>query len=152
KARPLVPLPGTVYDMRARLWSAELGSFLSADEFAFHDGASTLWGWPGQNPLRWCDPSGRDGIDVALQNPGLFAAATSLGTAAAGVVGSVGAALASPASASEYVLAGAAVTGIVVGAAWVSVNDVWEFTHPTVFHSDAAGDGQNNDGQSSGEC
>jgi hypothetical protein len=28
------------------------------DEFRFHDRASTLWGWWGQSPLRWRDPSG----------------------------------------------------------------------------------------------
>ena len=33
--------------------------FTSIDEFAFHDQASTLWGWPGQNPTRYADKSGR---------------------------------------------------------------------------------------------
>jgi hypothetical protein len=28
------------------------------DGFQFHDRKSTLWGWAGQNPLRWRDPSG----------------------------------------------------------------------------------------------
>jgi hypothetical protein len=36
-----------------------LGVFLSIDEFAYHDARSTLWGWPGQNPYRWRDPTGR---------------------------------------------------------------------------------------------
>jgi RHS repeat-associated protein len=47
-----------LYDARARMWSPALGSFLSIDEFQFHDGRTTLWGWPGQNPLRYRDPSG----------------------------------------------------------------------------------------------
>jgi RHS repeat-associated protein len=48
-----------VYDARARMWSPKLGTFLSVDEFAFHDSRSTLWGWPSQNPIRYSDPSGR---------------------------------------------------------------------------------------------
>jgi RHS repeat-associated protein len=48
-----------LYDARARMWSPKLGTFLSVDEFAFHDQHSTLWGWPGQNSIRWGDPFGR---------------------------------------------------------------------------------------------
>jgi hypothetical protein len=33
-------------------------------EFPFHDRRSTLWGWPGQNPLKYSDPSGRYGLDA----------------------------------------------------------------------------------------
>jgi hypothetical protein len=44
------------------MWSPKLGTFLSVDEFAFHDARSTLWGWPGQNSIRWRDPSGRIGM------------------------------------------------------------------------------------------
>jgi RHS repeat-associated protein len=51
-----------LYDARARMWSPELGTFLSVDEFAFHDARSTLWGWPGQNSIKWRDPSGRIGM------------------------------------------------------------------------------------------
>ena len=50
-----------VYDVRARQWSPELGSFLSVDEQDYHDETSTLWGWPGQNPFSWSDPSGNLG-------------------------------------------------------------------------------------------
>ena len=50
-----------LYDARARMWSPALGTFLSVDEFAFHDARSTLWAWPSQNPTRWRDPSGRIG-------------------------------------------------------------------------------------------
>lgn len=60
KGRPLQHFGGTeVYDMRARQWVPEMGSFLSIDELAYHDPKSTLWGWPGQNPIRYVDPSGR---------------------------------------------------------------------------------------------
>lgn len=48
-----------LYDARARLWAPELGSFLSIDEYAFHDRTSTLWGWPSASPVRHRDPSGR---------------------------------------------------------------------------------------------
>jgi len=36
---------------------------LAVDEFAFHDARATLWAWPGQNPTRYRDPSGRWGDD-----------------------------------------------------------------------------------------
>ena len=49
-----------VYDMRARQWAPELGTFLSVDEYAFHDARGTLWSWPHQNPIRYSDPSGHD--------------------------------------------------------------------------------------------
>ena len=60
KGRWYSPLAGGLYDVRARQWSPELGSFLSIDEYAFHDPKSTLWGWPRQSPIRWRDPSGHD--------------------------------------------------------------------------------------------
>ncbi len=45
---------------RNRVWSPDLAAFLSPDEFIYHRGTGTLWSWPGQNPIRWRDPSGRD--------------------------------------------------------------------------------------------
>jgi hypothetical protein len=48
-----------VYDFRARVWSPELAAFLQADEFGFLGRSGTLWSWPGQNPIRWRDPTGR---------------------------------------------------------------------------------------------
>ena len=48
-----------LYDARARMWSPRLGTFLSVDEYDFHDPSTTLWGWPGQNSIRWSDPFGR---------------------------------------------------------------------------------------------
>src|SRR5207253_2490370 len=47
-----------LYDARARMWSPALGSFLSVDEFNFHNHTTTLWGWPGQNPVRYADKDG----------------------------------------------------------------------------------------------
>ena len=49
-----------LYDFRNRVWSPELGAFLSPDEFGYLTGTGSLWSWPGQNPIRWRDPSGRD--------------------------------------------------------------------------------------------
>ncbi len=48
-----------LYDVRARQWSPELGVFLSVDDYQFHDGKTTLWGWPSQSPIRDKDPFGR---------------------------------------------------------------------------------------------
>ena len=48
-----------LYDSRARVWSADLGAFLQPDEYVFLGTTGTLWSWPGQNPFRWRDPSGR---------------------------------------------------------------------------------------------
>ncbi len=48
------------YDFRNRVWSPDLAAFLSPDEFRYLSGTGTLWSWPGQNPMRWRDPSGRD--------------------------------------------------------------------------------------------
>jgi RHS repeat-associated protein len=69
-----------LYDARARMWSPALGSFLSVDEFDFHDPTSTLWAWPNQNPITFSDPFGRDGttsnpvqdlVDSGFLPPGL---------------------------------------------------------------------------------
>ncbi len=69
-----------LYDARARMWSPALGSFLSVDEYAFHDPTSTLWAWPNQNPITFSDPFGRDGttsnpiqdlVDSGFLPPGL---------------------------------------------------------------------------------
>ncbi len=79
-----------LYDARARMWSPKLGTFLSVDEFAWHDSSTTLWGWPGQNAIRWGDPfgrgrgaeDGRGGFDQFLFdiNPSSFYAAAGFGT------------------------------------------------------------------------
>jgi RHS repeat-associated protein len=66
-----------LYDARARMWSPALASFLSVDEFVFHDPSSTLWSWPGQNPVRWRDPSGHWRDDSPERKTG---ANTPLGT------------------------------------------------------------------------
>jgi RHS repeat-associated protein len=59
KGRWFSSVAGGTYDVRARQWSPELGVFLTIDEFEEHDNASSLWGWPNQNPIRFGDPEGR---------------------------------------------------------------------------------------------
>jgi RHS repeat-associated protein len=59
KARWFSPVAGGTYDVRARQWSPELGIFLEIDEFEFHGPTTTLWGWPGMNPITWADSRGR---------------------------------------------------------------------------------------------
>jgi hypothetical protein len=44
---------GGVYEVRARWWSPEMGTFLSLDNFNRHSSRTTLWGWPGSNPIRF---------------------------------------------------------------------------------------------------
>jgi hypothetical protein len=53
------------------MWSPALASFLSVDEFAWHDPTTTLWGWPGQNPWAHRDPFGR-GDDHPLAIGGIL--------------------------------------------------------------------------------
>jgi hypothetical protein len=50
------------------IWSADLGSFLQPDQYAYLSRGGTLWSWPGQNPFRWRDPSGRDAEEWFLRN------------------------------------------------------------------------------------
>jgi YD repeat-containing protein len=59
KGRPFLNVAGGVYDMRNRWWSPQMTTFLNLDEYQYHDPNSTLWGWPGQNPVRIADPYGR---------------------------------------------------------------------------------------------
>jgi len=59
QGRLYTALAGGMYDVRARQWSPQLGVFLSADEFQYLTTRGTLWSWPGQNPVRWRDASGR---------------------------------------------------------------------------------------------
>lgn len=68
KGRPRVGLENgaELYDMRARWWAPQLGTFLSVDAFTYADRRTTLWGWPGQNPLTWTDPSGHAGVPGAI--------------------------------------------------------------------------------------
>ncbi len=62
----LLIAPG-LYDFRARIFSTELGAFLQPDEYGFISRGGTLWSWPGQNPLRWRDPSGRSAAEAIAE-------------------------------------------------------------------------------------
>jgi hypothetical protein len=66
--RVLSALQPNLYDSRARVWSADLGAFLQPDEYVFLTPSGTLWSWPGQNPFRYRDPSGRDAEEWFLRN------------------------------------------------------------------------------------
>ncbi|MBS2015263.1 MAG: hypothetical protein JST00_20415 [Deltaproteobacteria bacterium] len=59
KGRWYSPIAGGTYDVRARQWAPEAGVFLAIDEYEWHDSRTTLWGWPGGNPTRYPDPTGR---------------------------------------------------------------------------------------------
>lgn len=120
-------LGNNLYDFRARVWSTELGSFLQPDQYAFLTRSGTLWSWPGNNPFRWRDPSGRErtagdyfmqyadtAIDTAL---GVSGVAFTIATLGAGA--EVGLALAEGrlalAAAGRLALAGAAKGAILGG-------------------------------------
>jgi len=55
----------SLYDVRTRQWSPELGVFTAIDEYAYLDTRSTLWGWPNQSPAKLPDPSGH-GVVVRI--------------------------------------------------------------------------------------
>jgi RHS repeat-associated protein len=120
-----------LYDMRARWWSPQLGVFVSVDQFAYHDPNSTLWGWGGQSPLRWNDPSGNCpacvaaavGYEVGFIGGALYYAATAptnlswgqFASNALGFAGETGAAAAIGAAGGA--VAGTALAGGSVGSA-----------------------------------
>ena len=106
-----------LYDSRARVWSTDLGAFLQPDEYVYLSRAGTLWSWPGQNPFRWRDPSGRDADAGAAE--AAVAAAEAAGGLAAGTL-----------------LAGAAAVGIVGYAAYDIYNQIEDFKHPIISHAD----------------
>jgi RHS repeat-associated protein len=56
-------LPNNLYDFRARVWSPDLGAFLQPDQYGYLTRGGTLWSWPGNNPFRRRDPSGRYWVD-----------------------------------------------------------------------------------------
>jgi RHS repeat-associated protein len=51
-----------VYDVRARQWAPEIGTFLSIDDYGYFSPSTTLWGWPGMSPEKYRDPTGRGPI------------------------------------------------------------------------------------------
>jgi RHS repeat-associated protein len=110
------------YDMRARIWAPELGVFLSIDEFAYHDASSTLWGWPGMNPAKYSDPSGR----FAIALPFLGAAAGG-GTSAG--VGAVVGAIALPIGVAALLTAE---TYFLMKNVPAAVGETYDYLNPTV--------------------
>jgi RHS repeat-associated protein len=78
-------IAANLYDSRARIWSADLGAFLQPDQYVYLVRGGTLWSWPGNNPLKNRDPSGRNpligavigGVAGALYYAGTVSTATS---------------------------------------------------------------------------
>lgn len=89
KGRWYSPIAGGTYDVRARQWAPEAGVFLAVDEFQYHDAVGTLWGWPGMNPERYSDPSGRRGAGVAVGAAPIYGPAATLFIAPAWIFGTV---------------------------------------------------------------
>lgn len=132
--------PVELYDARARMWSPALGTFLSVDQFAFHDPTSTLWAWPNQNPVTFSDPSGRDGttnnpiqdlVDSGFLPPGLTIFGKGARMRASGISmmandATVEQGMAKAACGSAIMAAGAGVVGtdtaVLVGTAELSAN------------------------------
>src|SRR5207253_8578097 len=81
-----------LYDSRARIWSADIGAFLQPDQYAFLTRGGTLWSWPGNNPFRGRDPSGRffDSAAAAAAEAAADAAGAA-GAATAAVAGAIAA-------------------------------------------------------------
>jgi RHS repeat-associated protein len=123
--------PDGTYDMRARVWSPELGIFLSADAFAYHDARGTLWSWPNQNPVNLSDPSGHFGqgaVGFLYGVPSAMYPAPLVGAAGDAVVGvGVGLTL-------STVALTAALSPIVFGATFVILKNLDNYWHPTVFY------------------
>ena len=126
------------YDMRARIWAPELGVFLSIDEFAYHEASSTLWGWPGMNPAKYSDPSGRFAIALPF-----FGVAAGGGTSAG--VGAVVGAIAAP------IVAGLILTAetyYLMKNVPAAVRDVYTYVNPTIEQGKnfAVSEGDDDDG------
>jgi hypothetical protein len=81
-----------------------MGAFLAIDGYGFHGRNSTLWGWPGQNPLFWTDPTGRTGAAAAAW----WLASTPFGEALLG---------ATSASAATVLILGTGVAVVIIGGA-----------------------------------
>jgi RHS repeat-associated protein len=104
-----------LYDSRGRVWSADLGVFLQPDEYGFLTRSGTLWSWPGQNPFKWRDPSGRyAGVAAYLADLGALSFA-----------------------AGELVFIGAATE---VYAVYNIEKQLDDFEHPIVTHADPTPD------------
>jgi RHS repeat-associated protein len=130
KGRPFESGAGGVYDMRARWWSPAAGQFLTADRLKYLDGASTLWGWANQNPLRWSDPSGRLPVaPIPPAGPQLTLIPGGAGATAGGAALGIG----------GLALGTAAVALEIVAATYTILSDIDEFEHPTVYGANPNG-------------
>jgi RHS repeat-associated protein len=135
KGRPRDVFGGVeFYDMRAREWSPELGSFVVIDEYAYQDPHSTLWGWPGQNPLRWRDPTGRFypvGFVPWIVTPTATLTAPFAGTGAV----SIEAGIATATALGAWGAFTAATAGIVGAATYDIMTRLDDLNHPTVTYA-----------------
>jgi RHS repeat-associated protein len=65
KGRWYEPVGGGAYDIRARWWNPVLATFMSVDQYDYHDPGSDLWGWPVENPVAIRDTTGHQGWEEA---------------------------------------------------------------------------------------
>jgi RHS repeat-associated protein len=137
-------ISANLYDSRARIWSADLGAFLQPDRYTFLTSRGTLWSWPGQNPFRWRDPSGREPAEQLVQE-GLdwlsnFVAANDNAIAATGGTAATGAAADVGGGAVATIAAVPALIGAGIGAiGWGTyevLKEIDDFQHPIVQHAD----------------
>jgi hypothetical protein len=68
----------------ASLAAAPRAGHSQPDQYAYLSRGGTLWSWPGQNPFRWRDPSGRAGIAIGIGGDAGFCAGLCVGSWAGG--------------------------------------------------------------------
>jgi hypothetical protein len=122
---------------RARIWSPDLGAFLQPDEYGLITRGGTLWSWPGQNPFRWRDPSGRQAAEALAEGLELLEGLAP--RVAANDVGATAGAETVAGGGATSVLAVPTLIGIGVGsiiyATWDIAHQIDDYYHPTVTHA-----------------
>jgi RHS repeat-associated protein len=141
-------IAGGLYDFRARTWSPELGAFLQPDDFRYlytqraglwtpelggQFAETTLWSWPGQNPIRYRDPSGRfTMVSLAGVSAGFAALATAATVAYTTLAQMLSTATDLTAEATTEDIArhpGQMLVGVTIGAVslarWVAETSIW---------------------------